>query len=130
MDSAKYLLTSGRSWIAWFLEECLQGRRRRLLAIRHAIPLLLLLPSTDALAQVVVDFSPVQSIPIPLWAVGVLGLLLAILGWRALRTRLPADMRRLHGWPLLALISAVILGGIDLSSIGTARALVYVTSFN
>ena len=67
--------------------------------------LALLLAGNDAFAQII-TITAATSAPIPMWAVGALSLLLAALGYWALRNRRPEQLNRLGVWAVLAIISA------------------------
>ncbi len=97
--------------------------RREILSIRNGVTLALVLACNAALAQsvTITQAGPIQA-PIPAWAVGLVSLMLAALGYWALRTRLPKQLNRLRGWPLLAILSA---GSLALVLSGTWMSRVY-----
>ncbi len=98
--------------------------RRNTLPFHGTLALSLLLAGNEDLAQAAVQItldSPALATPIPLWATGLLGLMLALLGYWALRARLPANLHRLRGWPLLAILSMASLAAVS-SGVWVSRA--------
>lgn len=79
--------------------------RQMRIAVYQISVLAILLASANVSAQVV-NIGSILAVPIPLWADGLIIMLLAGTGYWVLRNRLPSQIAHLRSWLLIVLVSA------------------------